>query len=83
MTSLQIRLKNCINTIVDLQADMRKFYRASFAEDFWRLKSYAAQVGNMSLNEEDVSRLELLTSDFVREIGFTLKQGAVTARQTH
>jgi len=68
MSVLQIRLKNCLQTILDLQPCMRKIYRASFAEDFTRLKSYLLRVDNMDLKEEDVKQLENMTMEFLKEI---------------
>lgn len=70
MSVLQIRLKNCLQTILDAQPAMRKIYRANFAEDFSQLQSYLTRVDNMDLQEEEVARLESMTTEFLREIRY-------------
>lgn len=69
MSVLQIRLKHCIQTILDLEPDMRKNGEESFNEDFSRLKSLLNRVEEMDLVESDVSRLESAASAFLRELG--------------
>lgn len=77
MSILEIRLKNCLQTILELQPAMRRFYRVSFADDFSRLKTYLNRIDNMELAEEDVERLESMTADFLREVGQTGCQALV------
>lgn len=77
MSILQIRLKNCLQTILDLQPSMRKFYHVSFADDFSQLKSYLMRIDNMELAEEDVARLENMTSEFLREVGISGYQSTI------
>lgn len=81
MTTLQIRVQTCLQTILDLQPAMRKIYRSSFADDFGRLQLYASQVNNMTLNEEDVCWIESMTSDFIKEMGFSMIHPIVPPRQ--
>lgn len=74
MSVLQLRLKNCLQTILELQPAMRKVYRVNFAEDFSQLKSYLKRLDDMDLREEDVERLESMTADFLKEARFTTCQ---------
>lgn len=69
MSILQIRLKNCLQTILDMQPAMRASCRVTLAEDLALLRSYLGRVDSMSLGEEDVNRLERMTSQFLRELG--------------
>lgn len=71
MNSLQIRLKNCIETILDLRPCMRKLYQTSFAEDFSRLETFAEKIDAMSLKEDEVERLEEMTAAFIRQARFS------------
>lgn len=68
MSILQIRLKNCIQTILDLEPEMRNNGEDSFDEDFSNLKKYLCHVDEMELAEEDVLRLENVTSAFLAEL---------------
>lgn len=79
MSVLQIRLKNCLQTILDLQPSMHKVYRANFAEDFSQLKAYLMRVDNMDLREEDVERLEHMTIEFLKEARFASFRPPVAA----
>lgn len=71
MNVLQIRLKNCLQTILELQPAMRKRYKSCFAEDFPRLREYIEKIQNMALNEEEVARLEKMTAAFLREVEYS------------
>lgn len=69
MSILQIRLKNCIQTILDLEPEIQKNGEDSFDDDFSSLKAYLEHVDNMELAEDDVQRLETVTSQFLAELG--------------
>lgn len=71
MNVLKIRLRNCLQTILELQPAMRKLYRTNFAEDLRRLQKYIDLIDGMNLEEEDVARLESLTADFIKEVEFS------------
>lgn len=71
MNILKIRLRNCLQTILELQPAMRKLYRANFAEDLCSLQKYIDLIDGMNLEEEDVERLEALTETFIREVEYT------------
>lgn len=69
MSTLQIRLKNCIQTILDLEPDMRAgIWGRHFDEEFSTLKDYLQRVDRMNLAEDDVQRLENATASFLAEL---------------
>lgn len=69
MSLLQLRLKNCIQTILDLEPGLRQRRADIFDSDFIRLKNYLECVEKLNLAEEDVRRLEDVTSVFLTELG--------------
>lgn len=69
MSQLQIRLKNCIQTILDLEVGIKQNRLEIFDADFVRLKDFLKNIDQIQLVEEDVSRLENVTSHFLTEIG--------------
>lgn len=68
MSILQIRLKNCLQTILELEPVMRSSCRDVLAEDLKTLGNYLGKVDHMQLGEEEVARLERLTDRFLREL---------------
>ena len=69
MSTLQIRLKNCIQTILDLEPDMRAgIWGRYFDEELSTLKDYLQRVDRMNLAEDDVQRLENATASFLAEL---------------
>lgn len=69
MSRLQVRLKNCIQTILELEPGMRSVSAAaSFAEDFASLKRFLGRIDHMTLAEEDVQRLETATDALLAEL---------------
>ena len=69
MSTLQIRLKNCIQTILELEPDMRSgIWGRHFDEELSTLKEYLQQVDHMNLAEDDVQRLENSTASFLAEL---------------
>lgn len=69
MSLLQLRLKNCIQTILDLEPGLRRNRADVFDSDFVRLRGFLKRVDKLNLAEEDVQRLENVTSVFLRELG--------------
>lgn len=67
MSALQLRIKNCLQTILDVQPSLRNIYRNNFAEDFKAIKAWLPRIDSMDLKEEDVVRLENVTTEFLRE----------------
>ena len=69
MSTLQIRLKNCIQTILDLEPDMRAgIWGRHFDEELSTLTDYLQRVDRMNLAEDDVQRLENATASFLAEL---------------
>lgn len=68
MSRLQIRLKNCIQTILELEPGMRATGASrNFEEDFASLKTFLSRIDSMNLAEEDVLRLEGVTDTLLAE----------------
>ncbi|MDR1776872.1 MAG: hypothetical protein LBR31_03460 [Desulfovibrio sp.] len=71
-TILHMRLKNCIQTILELEPELSEQLWAPFLNnEISVLKTYLQQADDMVLNEEDVSRLEKATANFLSELKFT------------
>lgn len=68
MRLLQLRLKNCIQTILDLESCMDGKNSDFFESDFVFLKNYLAKIETMDLLEEEVSALEIYTGEFLKEL---------------
>ncbi|GHU92007.1 hypothetical protein AGMMS49974_01630 [Deltaproteobacteria bacterium] len=74
LSTLQIRLKNCIQTILELETDLSaEFLGSHFNNELTALKNYLQQVDNMMLAEDDVKRLEDATANFLAEIRLSNK----------
>ena len=81
MSTLQIRLKNCIQTILELEPDMRAgVWGRHFDEELSTLKDYLHQVDQMNLAEEDVTRLEKATATFLAELRLSTGNGSKKKR---
>lgn len=70
MNKLKIRLKNCIQTILELEPGMRNQGGNFFDEDFLFLKTYLRRIDNMELAEEDVAKMESVVADFLSDTAF-------------
>lgn len=74
MSKLQVRLKNCIQTILELEPDMKAgVWGRYFDMELSSLKDYLLQVDQMELAEEDVKRLESATATFLAELKLSRK----------
>ena len=74
MSTFQIRIINCIHTILELEHDMRSGeWGRYFDMELSSLKDYLAQVDQMNLAEEDVRRLENATATFLAELKLSRK----------
>lgn len=70
---LHVRLRNCLQTILDLESDMDALEGYSnFRADMETLKGCLDRVGQMQLIEEDVLRLESATAHILDELRFPL-----------
>ncbi len=71
---LQLRLKNCIQTVLELEPDMEKLALCdAFKEDMHFLKGCLNDIDRMSLSEQEVQRLEKATARFLRELWTPLR----------
>ncbi|MDR3358797.1 MAG: hypothetical protein LBN96_08120 [Desulfovibrio sp.] len=69
MSILQIRLKNCIQTILELEPDFDdRLWGRHFNNEISALKAYLQRVDRMALAEGDVQRLEAATANFLAEL---------------
>ena len=66
---LQLRLKNCLQTILELEPDMAQLsLRVNFQQEIDTLKGYMSEIDQLNLSEEDVLRLERATALFLEEL---------------
>ncbi len=78
-THLQIRLQNCLQTILDLEPDMEKFaIYDTFKDEMTALKKYLNELNTLSLSEDDVTRLEKATALFLQELSLPFIQAQNT-----
>ena len=68
MNALQIRLKNCIQTILDLEFEGDAYCKWPFIPEFRELKGMLTQVERMPLTEDDVCRMENAAGVFFAEL---------------
>ncbi|GFH62880.1 MAG: conserved hypothetical protein [Candidatus Desulfovibrio kirbyi] len=69
MSTLQIRLKNCIQTILEFETELNSgIWRRHFNEEFSILKDYLQRIDLIELVEDDVRRLEAATDSFLSEL---------------
>lgn len=69
MSNLQIRLKNCLQTILELEPAIGANEEGHiFFREFHTLKAFLDRVDGMSLVEDDVARLESATANFLAEL---------------
>lgn len=69
MSLLQIRLKNCIQTILELKKDLNENHAGFFESDFLFLNTCLEKVDQMNLKEDEVCAMESYTSSFLEELG--------------
>lgn len=72
---LHVRLKNCLQTILELEPDMSSLHmRTEFRTELETLKEYLNRVEDLDLAEEDVQRLERATANFLDELRLPLSR---------
>ncbi len=78
---LQSRLKNCLQTILDFEADIEAL-RAGNAllKDFSHLKDFLARLDQLAPEEDDVRRIERATAILLSELERPL--GTLRERRT-
>lgn len=66
---LHSRLRNCLQTILDLESDLdRLALSGELMTEFSTLKTYMERLGDVSLEEDDVRRIERATAHFLEEL---------------
>ena len=69
MNQLHLRLRNCIQTILELEPGIKNSDLQIFDSDFLSLREFLSHIDQIQVREEEVSRLEDATAHFLREIG--------------
>lgn len=69
MSRLQLRLKSCLQTILELEPSMHARGETSFDAEFSSIKSFLQHVENMRLAEEEVQWMENVTMIVLAEMG--------------
>ena len=73
MSTLQMRIKNCIETILDLEPSLRACAMGLYlSKELETLKITLERVDHMVLAEEDVQHMEKATDDFLAELKYSL-----------
>jgi len=78
-TALRERLRSCIAAVLDLEEDFRaQGMDRALGEEMALLKSYAARLDGISVDEEVLARLEKLTAKILNEC---VLEGRVSANR--
>lgn len=69
LSELHLRLKNCLDTILELEPDLEKLELGrALAEEYSLLKNFVEKLSEVLLEEDDVSRIECATENFLKEL---------------
>ncbi|MCA1944092.1 MAG: hypothetical protein LDL30_02265 [Desulfovibrio sp.] len=67
--SLQMRLTNCLQTILDLEPELERLELSDMLlQEYNVLKSFMDNVNSVDLEEQDVRRIEEATESFLAEL---------------
>ncbi len=67
--NLQLRLKNCLQTILELEPDLEQLELGHvLLKEYSLLKTFIEQLEQITLFEEDVRRIEEATVNFLEEL---------------
>ncbi|THB63105.1 MAG: hypothetical protein D6E12_17720 [Desulfovibrio sp.] len=67
--NLQLRLKNCLQTILELEPDLERLELGHvLLKEYEQLKTFIEKVGTVRLEEDDVQRIEKATATFLDEL---------------
>lgn len=78
--SLQLRLNNCLQTILDLEPDLERLELGHvLLKEYTELRAFADSVKSIALREDDVLRIEQATECFLEELKLPLSFTAETA----
>ncbi|MBG0776474.1 MAG: hypothetical protein H0S85_08565 [Desulfovibrionaceae bacterium] len=79
---LQERLRNCLATILDLEAELERIDLGhTLLREFDMLKAFIEKVDEVPLEEEDVLRIETATKRFLEELRGPLSLSGAGGRQ--
>jgi hypothetical protein len=68
-SSLQSRLANCLETILELERDLARLEMGHvLTSEFTQLRSFLARLDRVAVEEEDVARIEAATRSFLEEL---------------
>lgn len=63
------RISNCLQTILDLEPELERIEIGKpLLEEFSVLKEFLQKIETVALNEDDVTRVEIATSNFLEEL---------------
>ncbi len=69
LSDLQARVLNCLQTILDLEADLKRLTLSEeLLEDFENLRRLIVRIDDVALQEQEVRRIEAATSQFLEEL---------------
>lgn len=67
--ALQSRLRNCLQTILELEPDLEELELGhDLMKEFDLLKSFMEKLDDVALQEDDVRRIETATTNFLEEL---------------
>lgn len=67
--NLQRRLRNCLQTILELEPDLKRLDLGHvLLKEYELLKGFIDKVGDVPLHEDDVLRIERATALFLEEL---------------
>ena len=68
-SNLQVRLKNCLQTILELEPDLERLDLGdSLMKEFEVIKAFVENLGQVNVAESDVVRIEQATENFLEEL---------------
>jgi len=72
---LHLRLKNCLQTIIDLEMDISSLpMYVEFHNELKTIKEFINKIENLNVTENDVLRLEKATEKFLKELQLPLSR---------
>lgn len=87
VTTLQSRLLNCLETIIELERDIERLELGHvLLAEFNQLKTFMERIDQVAVEEEDVRRIEAATSNFLDELRVPLglsREGGGKDRPMH
>lgn len=79
LQELKLRLKNCLQTILDLKEDLDAIpYGASFLPELGSLENFLSNLVNITVSEAEVRRVELATDKFLVELRPLMEKGRIS-----